>query len=302
MAADPDAQQETQPDAQLAAQPADEPPAPDESEATPDSEDSAESSAQERGSKRRRSFWRDLAVIVVAALALTIVLKAFVVQVFSIPSGSMENTLVPGDRILVSKIVYDFRSIQRGDVVVFSGAGSWDPATQPPSNPLLRLLDGAADLVGIAAPGTDYVKRVIGIPGDHVVCCDAQGRVTVNGVPLSESSYIYPGDVPSTLKINTVVPPGRLWVMGDNRGDSDDSRYRTTFPGGGTIPESAVVGRAFVVIWPLSRISDVPIPETFKQPALTAAAAAAAAPPLTVAGGTAIASAAVLTLRRRRRH
>lgn len=290
MAADPDAQPETQPDASSA-----DDPAPAESEAP------GESGAPEQASKRKRSFWRDLAVIVVAALALTIVLKAFVVQVFSIPSGSMENTLLPGDRILVSKIVYDFRSIQRGDVVVFSGAGSWDPATQPPSNPLLRLWDGAAGLVGIAAPGTDYVKRVIGVPGDHVVCCDTQGRITVNGVPLSESSYVYPGDIPSQKTFSIVVPPGRLWVMGDNRADSDDSRYRTSFPGGGTIPESAVVGRAFVIIWPLSRISDVPIPETFKQAGLTAASAAAAAPPVTVAGGTAVASAAVLTLRRRRR-
>ena len=237
----------------------------------------------------------------VAALALTIVLKAYVVQVFSIPSGSMENTLLPGDRILVSKIVYDFRSIQRGDVVVFSGAGSWDPPTQSPSNPLLRLWDDAAGLVGIAAPGTDYVKRVIGVPGDHVVCCDLQGRITVNGVPLNESSYIYPNAVPSQKTFDIVVPPGRLWVMGDNRADSDDSRYRTSFPGKGTIPESAVVGRAFVVIWPLSRWSDVPIPETFKQAGLTAASAVAAAPPVTVAGGTAVASAAVLTLRRRRR-
>ena len=291
MAADPDAQPEVQPDASLA----DDGQAPDESQ-TPD-----ESEAPEAPSKRKRSFWRDLAVIVVAALALTIVLKAFVVQVFSIPSGSMENTLLPGDRILVSKIVYDFRSIQRGDVVVFSGAGSWDPPAQSPSNPLLRLWDDAAGLVGIAAPGTDYVKRVIGVPGDHVVCCDLKGRVTVNGVPLSESSYIYPGDIPSEMKFNIVVPPGRLWVMGDNRADSDDSRYRQSFPGGGTIPESAVVGRAFVIIWPLSRISDVPIPNTFEQAGLTAASAVSAAPPVTVAGGTAVASAAVLTLRRRRR-
>ena len=199
-------------------------------------------------------------MIVVAALALTIVLKAFVVQVFSIPSGSMENTLLPGDRILVSKIVYDFRSIQRGDVVVFSGAGSWDPPAQAPSNPVLRLWDDAAGLVGIAAPGTDYVKRVIGVPGDRVACCDLQGRVTVNGVPLEESSYVFPGDVPSQKTFSLTVAPGRLWVMGDNRADSDDSRYRTSFPGGGTIPESAVVGRAFVIIWPLSRISDIPIP------------------------------------------
>jgi signal peptidase I len=238
---------------------------------------------------------------VVAALVLTILLKAFVVQVFSIPSGSMENTLLPGDRILVSKIVYRFRSIDRGDIVVFSGAGSWDPPTQPPRNWLVRVLDDAENLVGIAGPATDYVKRVIGIPGDHVACCNADGQVTVNGVPLSESSYIYPGDAPSELRFNITVPPGRLWVMGDNRGDSDDSRYRGSDPGAGTIPESAVVGRAFLVIWPLSRISELPIPNTFKQASLSAAAAVATAPPATVAGGSALTGAAVLTWRRRRR-
>jgi signal peptidase I len=215
--------------------------------------------------KRRRSFWRDLGVIVVAALVLTIVLKAFVFQVFSIPSGSMENTLLVGDRILVSKIVYRFRPIDRGDIVVFSGAGSWDPATPPPSDWLARAGDDLENLVGLAGPSTDYVKRVIGVPGDHVVCCNSAGQITVNGVPLSESSYIYPGSAPSTMRFSITVPKGRLWVMGDNRGDSDDSRYRMMQPGDGTIPESAVVGRAFLVIWPLDRISDLPIPNTFKQ-------------------------------------
>jgi signal peptidase I len=256
--------------------------------------------AADKGKRRKRSFWRDLVVIVVAALALTILLKAFVVQVFSIPSGSMENTLLPGDRILVSKIVYDFRPITRGDIVVFSGAGSWDPPNPPPDGWLAGLRDDVTNLVGIAGPGTDYVKRVIGIPGDHVVCCNTQGQVTVNGVPLSESSYVYPGDAPSELRFNITVPAGRLWVMGDNRGDSDDSRYRTNAPGQGTIPESAVVGRAFLTIWPVSRISDLPIPNTFKQAGLSAAGAVAAAPPVTVAGGSALAGAAVLTWRRRR--
>jgi signal peptidase I len=227
---------------------------------------------------RKRSFWRDLIVIVVAALALTILLKAFVVQVFSIPSGSMENTLLPGDRILVSKIVYHFRPIARGDVVVFSGSGSWDPVAPAPGNPLARIWDDAVNLVGIAGPQTDYVKRVIGIPGDHVVCCNTSGQVTVNGVPLSESSYIFPGAGTAQVRFNITVPPGRLWVMGDDRGDSDDSRYRMSAPGQGTIPESAVVGRAFLVIWPLSRVSDLPIPDTFKQAALSAAAAVATAP------------------------
>jgi signal peptidase I len=262
----------------------------------------ADSAAQaDKGKPKKRRFLRDLLVIVVAALALTILLKQFVVQVFSIPSGSMENTLLPGDRILVSKIVYEFRPIARGDIVVFSGAGSWDPPAPPPSNWLTGLRDDATNLVGIAGPDTDYVKRVIGIPGDHVVCCNAAGQVTVNGVPLSESSYVFPGDAPSELRFNITVPPGRLWVMGDNRGDSDDSRYRTTSPGQGTIPESAVVGRAFLIIWPLSRVSDLPIPNTFTKVGLSAAAAVAAAPPATVAGGSAVAGALALTWRRRRR-
>jgi signal peptidase I len=253
------------------------------------------------GAKRKRHFGRDLAIIVIAALVLTILLKAFVVQVFSIPSGSMENTLLPGDRILVNKLVYRFRPIARGDIVVFSGAGSWDPVTPPPSNPVVRFLDDARSLVGIAGPGTDYVKRVIGVPGDRVACCNAQGQVTVNGVPLSEKSYIYPGAAPSQIPFNIKVPAGRLWVMGDNRADSDDSRYRTSAPGGGTIPESAVVGRAFLIIWPLSRFTDLPIPNTFQQAGLRSAAAIATAPPAALGGGVATLAAGTLAWRRRRR-
>ncbi len=271
--------------------------APSDDDANPEANGENEKS----GTKRKRPFWRDLSVIVIAALILTILLKAFVVQVFSIPSGSMENTLLPGDRILVNKMVYRFRPIERGDIVVFSGSGSWDPPTPGPSNPFARFWDDVTGLVGIAGPGTDYVKRVIGVPGDHVVCCNALGQVTVNGVALSEKSYIYPGAAPSQIRFNITVPPGRLWVMGDNRADSDDSRYRTGDPGGGTIPESAVVGRAFVIIWPLSRISDLPIPNTFQQAGLRAAAAVGTAPPAAVGGGAAALSAGVLVWRRRRR-
>jgi signal peptidase I len=291
MAPDPGAEPGAQEDAAAAA----------EQSSAPDGAAEPENAKKPNAKRRKRSFWRDLVVIVVAALALTILLKAFVVQVFSIPSGSMENTLLPGDRILVSKIVYKFRPIDRGDIVVFGGAGSWDPPTPPPSNWFSGLWEDAINLVGIAGPETDYIKRVIGIPGDHVACCNAKGQVTVNGVPLSESSYVYPGDAPSEVRFNITVPPGRLWVMGDNRGDSDDSRFRANDPGGGTIPESAVVGRAFLIIWPVSRISDLPIPNTFEQPALSAAAAVATAPPATLAGGSALAGAAVLTWRRRRR-
>jgi signal peptidase I len=283
MAPDPGAEPSAQEDAQAAA------------------EQSPADGAAKKAGKRKRSFWRDLVVIVIAALALTIMLKEFVVQVFSIPSGSMENTLLPGDRILVSKIVYRFRPIARGDIVVFSGAGSWDPVTPPAGNPLIRVWDDVSGLVGIAGPGTDYVKRVIGIPGDHVFCCNAAGQITVNGVPLSESSYIYPGAAPSQVKFSITVPPGRLWMMGDNRADSDDSRYRTNEPGGGTIPESAVVGRAFLVIWPLSRFKDLPIPNTFQQAGLRAAAAVASASPGVVGGGTVATAGIALAWRRRRR-
>jgi signal peptidase I len=259
------------------------------------------SESSKKKSAKKRPFWRELAVIVVAALVLTILLKAFVVQVFSIPSGSMENTLMVGDRVLVNKLVYHFRSIDRGDIVVFSGQGSWDPPAPPASgDPIVRAWDDLSNLVGISAPGTDYIKRVIGLPGDHVVCCDAQGRVTVNGVPLNEKSYIYPGASPSLIRFNIVVPRGRLWVMGDNRADSDDSRYRLNDPGSGTIPESAVVGRAFVIIWPTSRIGDLPIPGTFQQAALHAATAAVGSTPA-LGTTTAALAAGALAWRRRRR-
>jgi signal peptidase I len=250
------------------------PGAPEDPEQVPEAADAPQ--------KRKRPFWRDLAIIVVAALALTIVLKAFVVQVFSIPSASMENTLLVGDRILVSRI----GSVQRGEVVVFSGAGSWDPPAPPPSSWAARIADDAVNLVGIAGPDTDYVKRVIGLPGDHVICC-TDSKITVNGVPLSESSYIYPGDPPSEMGFNITVPAGRIWVMGDNRSDSDDSRYRMSDPGQGTIPESAVVGRAVLIIWPLSQVSGLPIPSTFKQAGLTSAAAAVAHPAVTAGGAAA---------------
>jgi signal peptidase I len=267
----------------------------------PADEETAPAPGGKGRAQRKRPFWRDLIVIVVAALVLTILLKEFVVQVFSIPSGSMENTLLPGDRVLVNKLVYRFRGIARGDIVVFSGQGSWGPdAPPPPGNPLLRFLDDVRNLVGVSAPGTDYIKRVIGLPGDHVVCCDAQGRITVNGVPLTEQSYIYPGQGTAQITFSVTVPPGRLWVMGDNRGDSDDSRLRMNDPGQGTIPESAVVGRAFVIIWPVSRITDLPIPSTFQQPALHAAAAAATASPAVVGGSSAALAGGVLAWRRRR--
>jgi len=294
MAPDPGADPGAQPDAAADAEQA---PAADSAEKPEDAKE------PETAKRRKRHFWRDLAVIVVAALALTILLKAFVVQVFSIPTGSMENTLLPGDRILVSKIVYRFRPIDRGDIVVFSGDGSWGPPPPPlPSNPLERGWEDFTNLIGLSAPGTDYVKRVIGLPGDHVKCCDAEGRVTVNGVALTESSYLYPGDQPNSDDgpYSIVVPPGRLFVLGDHRSDSCDSRCHMVDGEYGTIPENEVVGRAFVIIWPLSRIGDLPIPSTFQQAALSASAAAVGYGPA-VGGGSAAAGVLVWQRRRSRR-
>jgi signal peptidase I len=221
--------------------------------------------------KKSRSFWKELPVLVVVALVLTLVIKTYAIQAFYIPSGSMQNTLAITDRVLVNKLVYDVRSIHRGDVVVFTGNGSWDPGPPPQnSNVFVKFGDNVASMLGLGQGQNDYIKRVIGLPGDHVACCDAQGRVTVNGIPLTEQSYLYPGNAPSTSRFSITVPPGRLWVMGDHRAVSYDSRGHIGDPGGGTIPENAVVGRAFVVIWPVSNWRLLPIPATFQQPKLNA--------------------------------
>jgi signal peptidase I len=243
--------------------------------------------------KKPRKFWRELLIIVVAAAALTLLLKAFIVQVYRIPSASMENTLQVGDRVLVNKLVYHFRGVARGDIVVFSGQDSWGPDAPPPlSNPVVRVWDDLLSGVGLQSSQTFYIKRVIGLPGDRVACC-TDGKVTVNGVPLSESTYLYPGDPPS-FPFKTVVPPGHLWVMGDNRSDSDDSRYHLGDPGGGAIPENEVVGRAFMIIWPPSAISDLPIPATFGQAALHAGPAGAAVLGAEKVGGAALSAAAAV--------
>jgi len=246
---------------------------------------------------KRKKSWRQLMMIVAAAIVLMLLIKAFVVQVYRIPSSSMENTLLTGDRVLVNKLVYHFRGIGRGDIVVFSGQGSWgtttgapDPA--PPRNPVLRVVDDVLADIGVYSTQTYYIKRVIGLPGDHVMCCK-NGRVVVNGVPLDESAYLYPGASPSDEWFSITVPPGRLWVMGDNRAISDDSRGHmfSGFPDKGTIPENEVTGRAFLIIWPPSQFGDLPIPATFQQAALHAGAAGA--PVLQVAGAALGAVAAV---------
>ena len=227
---------------------------------------------------------RELPVLIVVALVLALVIKTYAIQAFYIPSASMENTLEIGDRVLINKLVYDFRGIHRGDIVVFDGNGSWD-FNQPPdnSNIISKFWGDIEGIVGISHDTTIYIKRVIGLPGDHVACCNAKGQVTVNGVPLTEQSYLYPGNVPSTDRFNITVPAGRLWVMGDHRAVSYDSRGHMGDPGGGTIPENAVLGRAFVIIWPPSRWGFLDIPATFEQPKLNASAAAAGGSSATLA-------------------
>jgi signal peptidase I len=244
--------------------------------------------------RRHRSFWRELPLLIITALVIALLIKTFVVQAFFIPSGSMENTLEIGDKIIVNKLVYHVRNIQPGDIVVFDGAGSWTPtpSPQPSSDPIVRaydvtlkpLFESVAGLFGTAPGQTDFIKRVIGVPGDHVVCCNAQGLVTVNGVALHEQSYLFPGETPSEApagysgRFDITVPAGRLWVMGDNRAVSDDSRLRQNDPGHGTIPESAVIGRAFMIVWPPSRWRVLSIPSTFMQPGVVNSGPAAAAP------------------------
>jgi signal peptidase I len=233
--------------------------------------------------RKRRSWWRELPVLLVIALIIALAVKSYVVQPFFIPSASMENTLEQNDRVLVNKLVYHFRHIQPGDIVVFNGAGSWTPAPKAAKrspDPLVRLYDATIppllrsvrSLFGAAPGQTDFVKRVIGVPGDHVVCCNAQGLLTVNGTALHETSYLYPGEKPDNAPSEPAghfaitVPRGRLWVMGDHRLDSEDSRMRRQDPGGGTIPESEVIGRAFLIVWPVSRWRVLPLPATFTQP------------------------------------
>jgi|HubBroStandDraft_5_1064220.scaffolds.fasta_scaffold06793_2 signal peptidase I len=259
-----------------------EPPADD-----PDGSPAADPDQAPAGKTRRMSAWRELPILIVVALTIALVIKTFVVQPFFIPSSSMENTLMIGDKVLVNKLVYHFRSIQPGDIIVFDGDGSWNanpPQTSTSSNfavrayddTLGRLFHSIAGLFGTPVGQTDYIKRVIGTPGDRVKCCNAQGLVTVNGVALHEQSYLFPGAAPSQIKFNIVVPKGRLWVMGDNRQVSDDSRLRMSDPGGGTIPENMVIGRAFVIVWPPSHWRILPIPSTFNQPGISGGHAAAA--------------------------
>ncbi|MEV8632812.1 signal peptidase I [Streptosporangium sp. NPDC051023] len=205
---------------------------------TAESPDNVESGAGEgaKGGKKKRSGRKSLVeslFLLMVGVAVALLLNLFVFGSFSIPSESMENTLLVGDRVFVNKL---HGGTERGDVVVFKG---WQ--------------------------GDDTIKRVIAVGGDTVKCCDAKGRITVNGVPLEEKDYLYPDDFPSGDKFEKVVPKGRLWVMGDHRSASADSRTHEEQAGEGTISEKAVIGRAFAIYWPFSRARLLSTPETFTK-------------------------------------
>ncbi|MFF0750289.1 signal peptidase I [Streptomyces sp. NPDC004267] len=212
---------------------------------------------EEKSAPERALTWRRTGLIGVACMTFLLLFSHFVLQPFLVPSSSMEPTLQVGDRILVNKLAYRFGSEpRRGDVIVFDGTGSF-VEEQPAGNPVTGALHAAAAALGLAEPDeTDFVKRVVGTGGDRVVCCDKDGRISVNGMPVKET-YVMLGDQPSRVPFDIVVPDGTLWVMGDHRSQSSDSRDHLGQPGGGMVPVDKVIGRADWIGWPFGRWSTV---------------------------------------------
>jgi signal peptidase I len=226
-----------------------------------------------RKTRRHGSFLRELPSIVITALVISVLIKTFLVQAFYIPSGSMESTLLVNDRVLVNKLADKPDEIRRGDVIVFRDPGGWltGPDQSNDRDGLLGLIRDGLVFVGLApaAGEEDLIKRVIGVGGDRVACCDDAGRVTVNGHALDEP-YVFGNDDPSGEEFSVTVPQGELWVMGDHRSVSEDSRAHREQPGKGFVPVDDVIGRAFTIVWPVDRAKILHRPPTFAQPGLAA--------------------------------
>lgn len=208
---------------------------------------------------RPTGFWhftREVVLIGATALLISFLVKTFLVQAFWIPSGSMEDTLQVGDRLLVSKIQAGPMEVERGDIAVFEDPGGWmPPVQQADRGPVLNAVVDVLQFVGVAPVGENHlIKRVIGVGGDTVSCCDDQGRILVNGVPLEEP-YLAAGDEPSLQSFEITVPEGSYWMMGDHRSNSRDSRFNDDGTGGGgSVPAENIVGQAVVLVWPLDRL------------------------------------------------
>ena len=204
---------------------------------------------------------RETAIIVVSALILSALVRAFLVQAFFVPSSSMEDTLLISDRIIASKITTSLSGVQRGEIVVFKDPGGWLPEPPPPEGGLRGAIRTGLTFIGLipSDSGKDLVKRVIGLGGDRVQCCDAEGRILVNGIALDEPYIIGPT---TQVLFDTVVPPDSMFVMGDNRGNSRDSRFHLE-QANGSVPIGNVVGRVVLVVWPFNRLATEPIPEVF---------------------------------------
>ncbi|GGT29558.1 signal peptidase I [Streptomyces chromofuscus] len=228
--------------------------------------------------KKQRSFWKELPILIGIALVLALLIKTFLVQAFSIPSDSMQNTLQEGDRVLVDKLTPWFGSEpERGEVVVFHDPDNW-LAGEPTADP--NALQTFLSWIGLmpSAEEKDLIKRVVGVGGDTVEC-NGTGPLKVNGKALDEP-YVYPGNTPCSQddqggQFKVKVPEGFIWVMGDHRQNSRDSRYNQGDANKGMVPVDKVVGRAIVKAWPINRWGTLPVPDTFDQPGLNAQSAAA---------------------------